>query len=137
MLLVSSMSAAERACNNSPKLCSKPYDQITHLGAHDSPFLRDSSTGFSTFGNQFFNTTVQLDAGVRLLSAQVHVASNTETKARELHLCNSSCALFDVGAVSAWLWEIRTWVDANPFDIVTLVLVNMDGIDVVELAAEY
>jgi hypothetical protein len=108
MLLVSSVSAAERACNNSPKLCSKPYDQITHLGAHDSPFLRDSSTGFSTFGNQFFNTTVQLDASVRLLSAQVHVAWNTKTKARKLHLCHSSCALFDAGPVSI--------DDTNPWD---------------------
>jgi hypothetical protein len=65
-----------------PKLCSKSYDQITHLGAHDSPFLRNASTGFSTLGNQFFNRTVQLDAGVRLLSAQIHIASNAVTKER-------------------------------------------------------
>jgi hypothetical protein len=136
-LLASLISYSERACNNSPKLCSKSYDQITHLGAHDSPFLRDEKNGFSTFGNQFFNTTVQRDAGVRLLSAQVHVSSQPEMKAHQLHLCHSSCALFDAGPLSAWLWEIRTWLDANPFDIVTLVLVNMDSISAVELSASY
>lgn len=128
---------AERACNNAPELCSTPYDQITHLGAHDSPFLRDVSTGFSSFGNQFFNTTVQLDAGIRLLSAQIHVASNSETKIRELHLCHTSCALFDVGLLKDWLWEIRTWMDAHPYEVITLVLVNMDGIDARELQGEY
>lgn len=40
------------ACNNSPDLCSRPYSAITHLGAHDSPFLRDASTKFSDSGNQ-------------------------------------------------------------------------------------
>ncbi|KAF9692499.1 hypothetical protein EKO04_009764 [Ascochyta lentis] len=129
--------AAQRACNNAPELCSTSYDQTTHLGAHDSPFLRDASTGFSSFGNQFFNSTVQLDAGVRLLSAQVHVASNSVTQARELHLCHTSCGMFDVGLFKDWLWEIRSWMDLNPNEVVTLVLVNMDGIDARELQGEY
>lgn len=129
--------AAERACNNAPELCSTSYDQMTHLGAHDSPFLRDSSTGFSSFGNQFFNSTVQLDAGVRLLSAQVHVASNAQTQARELHLCHTSCGLFDVGLFQDWLWEIHLWMAANPNEVVTLILVNMDGIAATELETEY
>ena len=41
------------ACNNSPDLCSRSYSNITQLGAHDSAFLRDSSTGFSSSGNQY------------------------------------------------------------------------------------
>jgi hypothetical protein len=42
----------ETACNNSPSLCSKSYGEITHLGAHDSPFVRDASTSYSTAANQ-------------------------------------------------------------------------------------
>lgn len=129
--------SAARACNNAPELCDVSYDQITHLGAHDSPFLRDTSTGFSSFGNQFFNSTVQLDAGVRLLSAQIHVAQNKDTGAREIHLCHTSCGLFDVGPLQTWLWEIHLWMAANPTEVVTLVLVNMDGIGAVELESEY
>lgn len=41
------------ACNNSPDLCSKSYGEITHLGAHDSPFVRDETTGNSLAGNQY------------------------------------------------------------------------------------
>lgn len=44
--------ARDTACNNSPDLCSKSYGEITHLGAHDSPFVRDASTDFSTAGDQ-------------------------------------------------------------------------------------
>ncbi|KAL6709641.1 hypothetical protein ACN47E_001069 [Coniothyrium glycines] len=126
-----------RACNNSPLLCSVAYDQVTHLGAHDSPFIRDGSTGFSSFGNQFFNTTVQLDAGVRLLTAQVHIALNSVTKLRELHLCHSSCMLFDAGPLEKWLAEVRAWMDTNLNEVVTLLLVNMNGADARELEAEY
>lgn len=52
--LVSAEALAQRttACNNSPDLCSKSYGEITHLGAHDSPFVRDASTDYSTSGNQ-------------------------------------------------------------------------------------
>tara|TARA_R110002003_G_scaffold97_7_gene7785 strand:- start:3230 stop:4333 length:1104 start_codon:yes stop_codon:yes gene_type:complete len=127
----------ERACNNSPALCSVSYDEVTHLGAHNSPFVRDTSTGWSSFGNQYFNTTVQLDAGVRLLTAQVHASSNPHTKAHELRLCHSSCALFDVGSFSDWLWEIRSWLDAHPSEVVTLVLVNFHFVDAREIEGEY
>jgi hypothetical protein len=128
---------AQRACNNAPELCDTSYDQMTHLGAHDSPFVRDATTDFSSFGNQFFNSTVQLDAGVRLLTAQIHVAQNKATGAREIHLCHTSCGLFDVGTFQAWLWEIHLWLAANPNEVVTLVLVNMDGIGAIELEGEY
>jgi hypothetical protein len=45
-------STPQLACNNSPDLCRRSYSSITHLGAHDSPFLRDESTNFSDSGNQ-------------------------------------------------------------------------------------
>jgi hypothetical protein len=134
---LASSALAQRACNNAARLCDLGYDEVLHLGAHDSPFIRDASTGYSTFGNQYFNTTTQLDAGVRLLSAQVYVAANEQTKARELHLCHTSCAFFDAGTLSDWLAEIRTWMDENLNDIVTVLLVNLGGVDARELESEY
>ncbi|KAF2749346.1 hypothetical protein M011DRAFT_398712 [Sporormia fimetaria CBS 119925] len=129
--------AVPTACNNSPDLCSQPYDMVTHLGAHDSPFLHNPSTQFSSFGNQCFNTLSQLDAGVRLLSTQVHVAANEQTGKRELHVCHTSCALFDAGALRDWLLEVRLWMDRNPNEVVTLLMVNMDGVDARELEGVY
>lgn len=56
------------------------------------------------------NTTAQLAAGVRLLSAQVHNSNGA------WHLCHSSCTLLDVGTLSKWLAEIKAWMDKNPRD---------------------
>jgi hypothetical protein len=136
-VLLFALGWTERNCNNSPLLCSKPFDTVTYLGAHDSPFLRDASTGFSSFGNQFFSTTTQLDAGVRLLSTQVHVGKNEKTGQRELHVCHSSCSLFDAGPLKTWLVEVRRWMDANPDEVVTLLLVNIHGVDARELEGVY
>ena len=56
------------------------------------------------------DTTAQLDAGVRVLSAQVHSING------EWHLCHSSCDLLDVGPLRQWLSEIKTWMDKNVHD---------------------
>lgn len=109
------------ACNNSPDLCNKAYNQITYLGAHDIAFIRDSSTGFSISGNQFYNATIALSAGVRLLQAQVHTLNGV------LELCHTSCSLLDGGSLEAFLSDIKFWMDSNPNEVVTLLLVNSDN----------
>jgi len=129
--LRTALAQTTQACNNSPELCSRQYNNITHLGAHDSPFLRDSSTTWSTSGNQFYNSTVQLQAGVRLLTAQVHSENGT------WRLCHSSCDLLDAGTLSNWLGEIKDFMDDNPNEVVTVLLVNSDGASASDLAGEY
>jgi hypothetical protein len=111
------------ACNNSPELCNRNYNNITHMGAHDSAFLRDSSTDYSESGNQFYNATIALSAGIRLLQAQVHNSSGT------LELCHTTCALLDGGTLESFLANIKTWMDANTNEVVTLLLVNSDDQD--------
>jgi len=135
--LLSTTVSAQTACNNSPSLCNRAYNNITYLGAHDSPFLRDESTSFSTSGNQYYNSTVQLDAGVRLLSAQVHKTNDTATGANKWHLCHSSCDLLDAGTLESWLSEIKAWMDKNPHDVVTVLLVNSDNAAASDLGAQF
>ncbi|TVY32034.1 PI-PLC X domain-containing protein, partial [Lachnellula occidentalis] len=108
------------ACNNSPELCNRNYNNITHMGAHDSAFLRDESTGYTEAGNQFYNATVALSAGIRLLQAQVHLNNGV------LELCHTNCALLDGGSLATFLTQIKTWMDSNPNEVVTLLLVNSD-----------
>ncbi|KAL6716812.1 hypothetical protein ACLMJK_004724 [Lecanora helva] len=124
------------ACNNSPALCSRPYSNITQLGAHDSPFLVNSSGSSNTIslsgaGNQNVDSPTQLSAGVRLLTAQVHNSNG------EWHLCHTSCSLLDAGTLRSWLSSIKTWLDANPHDVVTILLVNSDNASPSELDAEF
>lgn len=121
------------ACNNSPDLCSRNYNNVTYLGAHDAPFLRDSSTQYSTSGNQFYNTTRQLSAGVRLVTAQVQ--TNNDTSA--LHVCHTDCSLLDAGTLESWLSEIKSWMDNNPNDVVTILLVNGADASASDLASAY
>ncbi|KAL9607595.1 MAG: hypothetical protein Q9167_007499 [Letrouitia subvulpina] len=119
------------ACNNSPDLCTRSYANVTHLGAHDSPFIRDQSNGFSLSGNQNLNTTLQLQSGVRLLTAQVHKFNNA------LNLCHTSCDLLNTGSLSSWLKEIRRWMDQNPHEVVTVLLVNSDNAAAKDLHNEF
>lgn len=105
-------------CNNSPSLCSRQYNKITYLGGHNSAFLRDESTGNSLSGNQYYNATEALDSGLRLLQAQVHQGNTT------LNLCHTSCQLLDAGPLQDWLSRINDWMDANPSEVVTILLVN-------------
>lgn len=120
----SSSSNSTVACNNSVDLCSRKYNNVTHMGAHDSAFLRDASTDNSVAGNQYYNATVALSSGIRLLSAQVHNENGT------LRLCHTTCELLDAGTLEAWLAKIKYWMDNNPNEVVTLLLVNSDDEDV-------
>lgn len=54
------------------------------------------------------------------MQAQVHNLNGT------LELCHSSCSLLDGGSLLTWLSEIKYWMDENPNDVVTILLVNSD-----------
>ncbi|KAK1586029.1 PLC-like phosphodiesterase [Colletotrichum navitas] len=113
------------ACNNSPVLCNRKYNNITYMGAHDSAFLRDASTQNSIAGNQFFDVTVALNSGIRLLQAQVHVVNGSSGSV--LQLCHTTCSLLDAGTLEKWLSSIKNWMDNHTSDVVTILLVNSDN----------
>ena len=101
------------------------------MGAHDSAFVRDGSTGNSIAGNQYFNATIALDDGLRLLSAQVHNSKGS------LRLCHTNCLLLDAGTLQDWLSKIKYWMDRNPNEVVTLLLVNSENLDVSQFGAAF
>ncbi|RBR16675.1 uncharacterized protein FIESC28_06828 [Fusarium coffeatum] len=111
-------SGSSTACNNFADLCDRNYNNITHMGAHGSSFLRDGNDGLSAAGNQNYNATDALDAGIRLLQAQIHEENNA------LHLCHTSCDILDAGTLESWLSKINAWMEANTNEVVTLLLVN-------------
>lgn len=69
---------------------------------------------------------MQLNAGVRLLQAQIQYPNSSNTNG-PLHLCHTSCALYDGGTLENWLREVDTWMTANPNEVVTILLVNGVG----------
>ncbi|ORY69789.1 PLC-like phosphodiesterase [Pseudomassariella vexata] len=119
------------ACNNSPDLCDRQYSNVTHMGAHDSAFLRDASTDNSISGNQYFNATYALNAGLRLLQTQVHLLNGT------LENCHTTCDLLDGGSLESWLSAIKDWMDENTDEVVTLLIVNSDDQDVSDFGSVF
>lgn len=103
-------------CNNYAELCQRQYSNITQVGCHNSPFVMPGSVA----ANQALDVTNQLDDGVRFLQAQMHWPDNDTVP----HFCHTTCDLFDAGPITDWLGKVVSWVAANRFDVVTILLEN-------------
>jgi hypothetical protein len=101
-------------CNNYPELCTRKYSNVTEVCAHNSPFTRQRNLA----RNQDYGVTQQLNDGIRVLTGQAHYVNDT------LHFCHTSCDLLNAGTVEAYLTEVVTWVESNPFDVITIIFGN-------------
>ena len=97
--------------------CSRSYSNITYIGTHNSYSVQQGSIA----ANQNYDVTTQLNNGVRLLQNQGHDNDGA------IHLCHSSCLLLDAGTIEAYLQKVKTWLDANPTEVVTILWVNQDS----------
>lgn len=118
LALLCTGASAQSTCNGHAELCSRLYSNVTYVGAHNS-YAVDSG---NIAANQNYTVTTQLDNGIRLLQVQGHMNGN------ELHLCHTSCALLDAGTFADYLSEVKTWLDSNPNEVITILMVNSDGI---------
>lgn len=108
--------AAAQICNGHAELCDRRYSNITFIGSHDSAFV-----GTDVADNQETSVTDQLAQGVRFLQAQTHLENNT------IELCHTLCPLKDAGPLASYLTTVKTFLDNNPNEVVTLLLTNQDG----------
>jgi hypothetical protein len=108
-----------RPCNNYPELCARKYSNITQIGCHNSPFVRAGSAA----ANQQYPVLAQLNDGVRFLQAQIQWPTNA-TSSTPPHFCHTSCDLLDAGPITDWLTQVKDWVAAHPYDVVTILLGN-------------
>jgi len=107
------------ACNGNIALCSRQYSSVAQIGTHNSAFV-----GVLPTDNQEISVLSQLDAGIRFLQAQTHSISG------ELYLCHTTCGERNAGPLTEYLTTIKTWMDSNPDQVVTLLLTNGDRMDV-------
>ncbi|KAF2840855.1 PLC-like phosphodiesterase [Patellaria atrata CBS 101060] len=101
-------------CNNYPEFCTRRYSNITEVCAHNSPFVRTNNAA----SNQQFKVTQQLDDGIRMLQGQVRFVEEVP------HFCHSSCELFDAGLVEDYLKTVKNWLNAHPYEVLTILLGN-------------
>ncbi|KAI0143901.1 PLC-like phosphodiesterase [Hypoxylon sp. NC0597] len=103
-------------CNNYPEFCSRKYSNITHVACHNSPFITPNNLA----ANQQYDVTAQLNDGVRFLQAQIQWPAG----GNEPHFCHTSCDILDAGPITDWLGQVKNWVAAHPYDVVTILLGN-------------
>lgn len=110
-------------CNGNAALCDRKYSNMTFIGAHNSPFV-----GILPTQNQLTDITAQLNQGIRFVSAQ------TQDKDGAVQLCHTDCGLEDAGTLQSYLSLIKTWLDGNANEVVTLLLTNGDAIDLTKFS---
>ncbi|KAL1924080.1 uncharacterized protein VTP21DRAFT_7115 [Calcarisporiella thermophila] len=108
------------ACNGSPDLCSKPYNQLAYATTHNS-----FASGFNTAANQQFDIPTQLKDGIRGLMLDAHKPPAGK-EANVIQLCHTSCDLLDAGSAGNTLKNIKTFLQANPQEVVTIFWENFD-----------
>jgi hypothetical protein len=101
-------------CNGYKELCYRKYNNITQIAAHNSPFHVPNNVA----SNQNLGVIAQLDDGIRMLQAQVHLVNET------LYLCHTSCDLLNAGTLTDYLFTVAQWVYSHPYDIITILLGN-------------
>ncbi|KAK7044569.1 PLC-like phosphodiesterase [Favolaschia claudopus] len=106
-------------CNGDARLCGRSYGNVTFAGSHDRKLALTHLLVLAR--DQEVDITKQLDLGIRLLQAQSHV------KDGQLHFCHTSCALFDGGLVVDYLKTVKTFLDANPNEVLTLIFTNPEN----------
>ncbi|RAL08181.1 uncharacterized protein BO97DRAFT_437841 [Aspergillus homomorphus CBS 101889] len=119
---------AQSTCNGQAAYCDRIYSNVTQVGAHDSPFV-----GRLPQQNQNIDVTAQLDLGIRFLQGQTHQSIDNET----ILLCHTSCLLEDAGTLESYLTTVKTWLDKNPDEVVTLLLTNGDSLSVTRFAEAF
>lgn len=115
-----STTPAKRAtiCNGHPELCERSYGAVTYVGTHNS-YAIGPSTNIAM--NQDQDITRQLDDGVRMLQVQAHNENGVIT------LCHGACFLQNGGTLRTYLVTVKSWLDANPNEVLSLLIVNIDN----------
>ncbi|KAF8192376.1 PLC-like phosphodiesterase [Mycena galopus ATCC 62051] len=124
-------------CNGHAEFCSRLYSNITYVGAHDSFAFSEDPLALAR--DQEVNITEQLNLGIRLLQAQSHTDNSTGVlsfchTSEESTLCpvaltlKIGCDLFNGGSVLDYLKIVKTWLDGNPNEVLTLLFTNPEGL---------
>jgi len=118
---------AATVCNGYAELCGRGYGNITYVGAHNSYAVGVNNPAT----NQDYDVTQQLNDGVRLLQMQTHENSG------DIYLCHTDCGLYNGGTLLDYLKTVKTWMDAHPEDVVTLLIVNSDNLAATQFASVF
>ncbi|KAI9701571.1 MAG: hypothetical protein M1836_001627 [Candelina mexicana] len=116
----SEMPTNTQPCNNWPEFCERKYSNITEVTAHNSMFVRPGNAA----SNQELEVIAQLNDGIRMLQGQSHLVNGT------MYFCHTTCHLLNGGTVESYFRTVTSWIEAHPYDVVTILIGNSDFVDV-------
>lgn len=70
-----------------------------------------------------------------MLQAQTHTTNSSSGSG--IQLCHTSCSLLDGGTLEAWLGQVKSWAEANPTEVLSLLLVNQENISPSKFATAF
>ncbi|RDB16525.1 PI-PLC X domain-containing protein 1 [Hypsizygus marmoreus] len=137
--------ASKRAsvCNGHSELCSRPYGNTTFLAAHNS--FAFSMNPLALARTQEVDVAAQLKLGVRMLQGQAHMMETFTFVTRlvyvpmEVMYCvyslifASNQGLFDGGTVEDYLKKVKTFLDANPNEVLTFIFTNPERLSLPDI----
>ncbi|EXJ63612.1 uncharacterized protein A1O5_11373 [Cladophialophora psammophila CBS 110553] len=103
-------------CNGHPSFCNRKFSNITHIAAHNSPFIRPGNLA----SNQMLDVETQLNDGIRMLQFQAHLQNGT------MYLCHTSCELLNAGTLQDYLTTVTKWLRNHPYDVIAILMGNYD-----------
>jgi hypothetical protein len=112
--------ARQTVCNGNAAYCDRIYSDVSFVGSHDSAFV-----GILPSDNEDISLTDQMNLGIRFLQGQTH-----KNSAGAIEMCHTSCILLDAGSEQSYLGTVKSFLDANPNEVITLLIVNGDKLDV-------
>ncbi|KAK0555708.1 hypothetical protein OC846_001579 [Tilletia horrida] len=120
-------------CNGFAQNCQKLFSNFTFFGTHDSYAIGR----YSLAANQDASVTAQLNAGIRMLQSQAHKSTNSTPTGAGIDLCHTDCGLFQGGSLEYYLAQVKAWVDKNPTEVISLLIVNSDNLPASQFAKAF
>ncbi|KAG0005490.1 hypothetical protein BGZ79_004490 [Entomortierella chlamydospora] len=130
--LLSHTDAKQQLCNGYAELCTKTYDKVAYATTHNA-------YAFSPLGalatNQDYDIPTQLNDGIRALMLDAY--NSTTGNATDIELCHTSCVLLDSGPLSKTFQQIKSFMDANPNEVITILWENAGKLTPAHFQAVY
>ena len=106
-------------CNGDEDSCNKKYNEVAYLTTHNA--FNSAADGFPILSNQNNSVATQLNDGVRGLMIDVYDDGGTPT-------VYHGSSFFGSKPLSYFLNTIKTFLDNNPNEIVTIIFQNDPGL---------
>ncbi|KAF9953032.1 hypothetical protein BGZ72_005754 [Mortierella alpina] len=133
-LLVSSLvhsSHAQQLCNGYAELCAKAYDKVAFATTHNA----FASSAGALGANQNNPIPTQLQDGIRGLMLDSYNPPTGNTG--DVQLCHTACTLLDGGTLSKALGQIKTFLENNPNEVITIFYENAANLAPSQFQAVY